>query len=240
MWPPEVKSKAMLACGRRCCLCHKFAGVAMECHHIVPKSKRGEDTFENCIPLCLDCHTEVGHYSDDHPKGTKFTPEELRGHRDHWYAAHASGVRSDAPSDYIELDRKLYKKIYAVLGGSTGMLHFSTHDYGGSFSAKIQDRVYQFTYLCDLPETEFFDAEVSAALADLLEAVNRYLRDCVNRLWQDGEVMHVPPEWLHGTEQQEKRFDEAVDVLNKASTGVWDSFTQLVKTARSRLKIEHD
>jgi len=58
----------------------------MELHHIVPKYENGTDTFDNCIPLCFDCHADVGSYNPKHPKGRKFTSTELKGHRDNWYA----------------------------------------------------------------------------------------------------------------------------------------------------------
>jgi hypothetical protein len=34
----------------------------MELHHIIQKADRGEDTFENCIPLRFDCHSEMMSY----------------------------------------------------------------------------------------------------------------------------------------------------------------------------------
>ena len=84
-FPNEVKIKAFVACGRRCCICHKFCGNNMEIHHIHPHALGGDDTFENAIPLCLDCHAEVGQYNPSHPKGTKFSEKELKEHRDNWY-----------------------------------------------------------------------------------------------------------------------------------------------------------
>lgn len=30
----DVKTKAMISCGRYCCICHKFCGNNMEVHHI--------------------------------------------------------------------------------------------------------------------------------------------------------------------------------------------------------------
>lgn len=45
----------------------------------------GEDTADNCIPLCFDCHAEVKAYNPRHPKGRKFTENELKGHRDKCY-----------------------------------------------------------------------------------------------------------------------------------------------------------
>ena len=80
-----VKNKAMVSCGRRCCICHKFCGNNMEIHHIKAKSDGGEDTFENAIPLCFDCHAIVRQYDPKHPKGTRFTEAELKMHRDAWY-----------------------------------------------------------------------------------------------------------------------------------------------------------
>ena len=82
---PEVKAEALIACGRRCCICHKFCGVRVECHHIVPEAKGGANDLANCIPLCLNCHAEVEHYNPQHPKGNKFSPAELKGHRDNWH-----------------------------------------------------------------------------------------------------------------------------------------------------------
>lgn len=52
----EVVDAALVASGRCCCICHKFCGVRIETHHIRPVSKGGDDTFENCIPLCFEAH----------------------------------------------------------------------------------------------------------------------------------------------------------------------------------------
>jgi hypothetical protein len=81
----DVKAQALIASGRCCCICHKFCGVRIECHHIVPEVQHGSNELENCIALCFDCHAEVEHYNAQHPKGNKFTPDELRGHRDAWH-----------------------------------------------------------------------------------------------------------------------------------------------------------
>lgn len=80
-----VKIKAMVACGRSCCICHKFCGNNMEVHHIKAHADGGNDTFENAIPLCFDCHAEVRQYDPKHPKGIKFSEKELVLHRDSWY-----------------------------------------------------------------------------------------------------------------------------------------------------------
>ena len=82
----DIVEDALVACGRSCCICHKFCGVRIETHHLKPKHLGGDDSFENCIPLCFDCHAEVEHYNNNHPRGRKFSEGELRKHRDNWYS----------------------------------------------------------------------------------------------------------------------------------------------------------
>lgn len=74
----------LVKCHRRCCICHRFCGVKMETDHIIPKAEDGEDTIDNAIPVCFECHAEIHAYNDKHPKGRKFTSEEIRGHKEQW------------------------------------------------------------------------------------------------------------------------------------------------------------
>ncbi|MCW5211692.1 HNH endonuclease [Desulfobulbus sp. TB] len=69
----------------------------MELHHISQRAKGGKDTLENCIPLCFNCHAEVGNYNTEHPKGRKFSPAELKKHRDAWFAQ-VKSLNEDADS----------------------------------------------------------------------------------------------------------------------------------------------
>ena len=80
-----IKEKALVAAGRRCCLCTRFKGVRLEVHHIRPESGGGSNDFDNAIPLCFDCHADVGHYNSDHPRGNRYSYTELRRHRDRLY-----------------------------------------------------------------------------------------------------------------------------------------------------------
>jgi hypothetical protein len=82
----EVVEKLLVACHRHCCICHKPSGSKMEIHHIVPKSEGGEDTEENGIPLCFDCHADVESYNPKHPKGRRYTSSELRKHKEQWFS----------------------------------------------------------------------------------------------------------------------------------------------------------
>ncbi len=87
----EIKEQVFVASARRCCVCKEFVGRNIEVHHIIQASNGGEDTYENAIPLCFDCHANAGHYNSKHPRGSKFSPEELRKQRDQWYKLVESG-----------------------------------------------------------------------------------------------------------------------------------------------------
>ncbi len=82
--------KALLWCDRHCCLCGKQCGVFIVLHHIDPKATSDNDSLDNAIPLCFDCHGEVGHYNDSHPIGTKLKPEELIKRREQMYERYTS------------------------------------------------------------------------------------------------------------------------------------------------------
>ena len=96
---PEVKTQMFSRCNRLCCLCMKQCGTNIEAAHIIDESSGGPNNAENGIPLCFDCHQEIGGYNDRHPKGNKFRPEELRARRDHVYRLVADGKFSQIESD---------------------------------------------------------------------------------------------------------------------------------------------
>jgi len=77
-FPKGVKDRILVAAARHCCVCHRYNGVGVEAHHIVQEADGGPNKYENAIVLCFDCHAAAGHYNSRHPRGTKFSPEELR------------------------------------------------------------------------------------------------------------------------------------------------------------------
>lgn len=94
----EVRTEALVAAARHCCLCHRYRGVKVEVHHIVPVAKGGADTADNAIALCFDCHADAGHYNPEHPRGTKISVDELRLARHLWHMA-VQMNRIEAPRD---------------------------------------------------------------------------------------------------------------------------------------------
>ena len=82
------------------------------------KSRGGKDSFDNCIPLCFNCHGDMRSVDHRHPKGRKYTESELKNHRDSWYA-NLAGQRSSAKvpiaDDEVILDTKIRWSADAVL-----------------------------------------------------------------------------------------------------------------------------
>ena len=89
-FPRDVKERILVATARHCCVCHRYKGIKIEVHHIVPRAHGGDDTFDNAIALCFDCHADAGHYDTTHPRGTRYSPRELEKAKEQWIAVVAA------------------------------------------------------------------------------------------------------------------------------------------------------
>ena len=107
---PKVQEDALVACGRFCCICHRFAGPKIEIHHIIQKADGGSDDFDNAIPLCLDCHADMGKADAHHPGRKAYTASELKRHRENWYKRVADNTPVQPDEDAEEF-RKRYKEL---------------------------------------------------------------------------------------------------------------------------------
>lgn len=98
----ETRLRALVAAARHCCVCHRYKGVKVEVHHIVSEIEGGSDEFDNAIVLCFDCHCDAGHYNTGHPRGSKFSVEELRAARDKWYKlVREKNIHPPSEPDYL-------------------------------------------------------------------------------------------------------------------------------------------
>jgi len=86
-----IREQVLVDAARHCSVCHRFKAIGVEVHHIMPRSEGGLDTEDNAIALCLDCHLAAGHYNPKHPKGKKYSPEELQKHKAAWIQTVAHG-----------------------------------------------------------------------------------------------------------------------------------------------------
>ena len=81
----KIRNRVLLWCDRHCCLCKKACGINIEVHHIIPENQGGNSELDNAIPLCFECHSNVGNYNVQHPRGTKYKPDELKARREQIY-----------------------------------------------------------------------------------------------------------------------------------------------------------
>jgi hypothetical protein len=100
-FPRKDVEDLLAACHRRCCICYRFCGVKIETDHIVPAAEGGPDTIDNAIPVCFECHAEIHSYNDKHPRGRKFTPDELGRHKRQWL-----GLCKNRPEIFLQAARE--------------------------------------------------------------------------------------------------------------------------------------
>ncbi|MDO9528220.1 MAG: HNH endonuclease, partial [Syntrophales bacterium] len=86
-----IRDQVLVETARHCSVCHRFKAIGVEVHHILPRAEGGQDTEDNAIALCMDCHLAAGHYNSRHPKGTRYSTEELRKHKAAWIQTVARG-----------------------------------------------------------------------------------------------------------------------------------------------------
>jgi hypothetical protein len=130
-------AELLVKCHRRCCICHRFCGVKMETDHITPKAEGGKDEIENAIPVCFECHAEIHAYNDKHPKGRKFTPEEIRGHKEQWLK-----VCETRPEVFTEPSKYEVGPITALIDELDYNAHASTELYG-NFVCSFRDEQFR-------------------------------------------------------------------------------------------------
>jgi hypothetical protein len=210
----------------------------MELHHITSQGDGGEDTFENCIPLCFDCHAEMSSYDFKHPKGTKYSQAELIQHRDNWYAKVALSPAILQLQEHLELDRWAYKKLTELLPWSGSVCFIRQNNFAGfGFRTGELKNLHEFSWECQNPAFEFIDADLEGARADLLEKTKQFLKVIAYQTFPTGvsDINTVLPEWE--TEQPE-RFYNVVGQLHELATQISECYDSLIRTGRRKLGVE--
>lgn len=229
-----VKEQALVACARHCCICHKFAGLKIECHHIILKSEGGQDDFENCIPLCFDCHAEQSSYDHRHPKGTKYTPSELKSHRDNWYTK----VKDSPVSPTLEsskVDREMFDRVRKMLPANGSILFVKQNNFAGyAFEGRKLDEVRDFLSSFESPDFEFVDVELESILGDLRSALASFMRTIAMKTYPDHQSgwFILPEEFPNG---ENPSFWDTVEQLGVDADLAGSAYDRLIKTGRRKL-----
>jgi hypothetical protein len=170
-----TKIKALVASQRCCCICHVQCGVNIECHHIVPEAEGGSNRLENCIPLCFNCHADVQHYNDKHPRGNKFSPKELRQHRDSWFERVKNSHASPPSASTNDVDHAIFEDFRErLLEGDVNWLQVLMAVSRPNQAACIR-RLEEFVGWGSSLESEFIDADLESWRAELVAHVRGFL-----------------------------------------------------------------
>lgn len=160
---PRVREDVLVACKRHCCLCEEYKALKIEIHHIKQKCEGGSDTFDNAIPLCFDCHGDMRSYDHKHPKGAKYSENELKRRRDGWYLrAEALSVPSRSQTSYIAQisnhDISIFQELNNILPSNyCSILRQSA--FGDHRTGELLEPFYNFLEKCNDPTFMFQDHE---------------------------------------------------------------------------------
>ena len=245
-FPEKVQIDALVACGRCCCICHKFCGTKIALHHIKQKAHGGEDTFDNCIPLCLDCHEDMGKADPQHSTGKHYSEKELRMHRDNWYKRY-SNEQSGAIVPICDDDKKLFDRIKQCFSGEIGhMLHYE--DLRGIHKRYSFRELFSLEYELRSPLNEFINVELEKLRADLLDKISRFSSVYGQNTFgtdidlPNYQVTHL---WLYDngyipvhkvTEEEEQALYETywneAEALNDSASDLWNCYYEFLRQGR--------
>ncbi len=223
-WPPKIKDEVLVKCGRHCCICHKFSGLKMELHHIILKSEGGEETVDNCIPLCLDCHADMKSYDHTHPKGTKYSRKELRGHRDKWYGMVSKNLGTGS-LEHLEQDQETFNKIIKLLPLKPTITYLRDFEFSNR-RIHMDNIVPLYDFIeakRQMPWLDFFDSDLQSLFERLIDSTVNFQKVIVTSTFPyKGPRNHntVPREWRRDNPD---RYNDVVNKLNSTSTEMYAS-----------------
>jgi len=233
----KVKVDVLAACGRHCCLCHKFCGSKIEIHHVHPKGDGGDDEFDNAIPLCFDCHADMTSYDHKHPKGTKYTEPELKRHRNDWYKKVAGSSGIVPQGEIVEADKKVYASLIEILPWNRTILFVREHNFAGfSFERKQLNDFGRFIDQCKNPAFEFIDPDLEGLRLNLHQQMHVFMSTVALQTFPVYTTgwNSVPEEW---ESEQPERFDKVVTTLHQSAQKICETYDALVKTAKRKLGV---
>ncbi|HDH17163.1 MAG TPA: HNH endonuclease [Gammaproteobacteria bacterium] len=234
---PKTKEDALVACGRHCCICHKFCGIKIEVHHVIPEVDDGDNSFDNAIPLCFDCHADMKSYDHKHPKGSKYSVKELKQHRDNWYRKVDGNIGIANRQEIVETDKRVFQDLVRILPWDGSIDFIRRRNFAGfSFKLDKLDELYDFQYACDNPAFEFVDPDLEGLRSQLLEYILKFNGVVAIETFPTHSpgFNAVPEEWE--TEQHE-RFHKVVTLIHETAQNVCETYDALVKNAIRKLGV---
>lgn len=235
-WPVKIKEKVLVKCGRHCCICHKFCGIKMELHHIKLRSAGGNESEENCIPLCFDCHADQSSYDKKHPKGTKYTETELKFHRDKWYLICENNLGTGV-NDNLDQDIKTFDSLVILLPYEQVILFLKENTLGKT-RISIDDHIRpleKFAKSINNPWLDFFDSDLDASRMKLSNTIISLLEGIASYTYlypfQGGGVWMHPQSFFRSDEDYYEKIREFDNIANE----IVSNYNEFIRFGRSKL-----
>jgi hypothetical protein len=236
-FPDKIREEAFVQSGRHCCLCHKFCGTKIEAHHIKLVSDGGDDSFENAIPLCFDCHADMRSYDHKHPKGTKYSETELRRHRDNWYEKIKNNIGVANKTQIVETDKKIFELLANILPWDGSINFIRTNNFGGAFRWNFLNELENYLSQCKNPVFEFVDPDLEGLRAALLKSIKEFMSYISANTWPvpgNSDVQRIPLEW---EDENPERLEKVVNFLHATADEICQNYDTLIKMAVRKLGV---
>jgi hypothetical protein len=176
-------------------------------------------------------------YDAKHPKGTKYSPEELSQHRDRWYAKVADGGGIEAVAEHRVVDQAVFASLQEQVPYYPAFDYLRGRNFAGfSFERVSLEPFFRYAHYSDRVEYEFIDAELESARGEFATAVRHFTELIALNTWPthlDG-YSAVPAEW---EEEQPERFRRVVLEIHESADAMERAYAQIVRLARRRLGV---
>jgi hypothetical protein len=214
----------------------------MQCHHIKPQADGGDDTFENCIPLCLECHGEVMAYNPSHPIGTKYTEGELRRRRDEWYAALKNPNVTILGASHVKIDREMVKRLRYICPPTAAKIFFFDRDYDTPFERAVLDFLIRLIDFGNRVESHFLDPALESLFAELMARADDMFRnlDGVDAMQNNDEFIRFPKNYPSDPRQHPRYLEKRQEIVSRARGSarmLYQAYVDLVHECRLKLEI---
>jgi hypothetical protein len=176
-------------------------------------------------------------YDFKHPKGTKYSADELRQHRDRWYEKVAAGGGLTPRAEHVEVDRQVFTSFQELVPYYPALEYLKDRNFAGhSFERAPFDSLFRYAYYGNRVEYEFLDPELESARGEFVSALRRFTALLAQNTWETHRsgFYTVPPEW---EETQPERFERVVDEIHNAANALEEAYGMLIRSARRRLGI---
>ena len=173
-FPKKVIEDVLVLSQRCCCICHKYDGRNVNIHHIIQEADGGLNTIDNAICLCLSCHGDVGHYNPRHPIGIKFTPAEIKRHRDEWWDKCKNFTHTEITGYEVE-DITKVRKFLKENSNIFSYLFNQEADHAFYFSIEYLQLIQEFHSHWETSNLRSYNSYIRAAQDGIVKNANEIL-----------------------------------------------------------------